>query len=373
MYKNVLSRNGIDGAGKATYLRVHYSTGYDNAFWSDACFCMTFGDGSSFQVLTSLDVTGHELSHGVTANNGHGGLVYSGESGGLNESNSDVMGEMAEFYGYGGGFAAHSTTVPSSGGDWTIGEQLRTPPLRYMYKPSKDGSSPDAWSSSIGNLDVHYSSGPGNREFYFLSQGASNNSTSDFYSPYLPGGMTGIGNDHAARIHYRALTVYYVSTTNYAAARTAHINAATDLYGSASAENCAVQGSFAAINVGSGGSDTPVLTNGCDASQQNCGFDTTLQIGSISPTMTRNCKTYLRIKDHYNKLTGDWTAARFDVGGFSADPGSSWLTSVQESGGTLHTGATATYTYSAGIASWVWTTTFIEGGGNPVTVTVVHN
>lgn len=251
MYKNVLGRNGIDAAGTATYLRVHYSTNYANAFWDDGCFCMTFGDGgTTFKVLTPLDVTGHELSHGVTSHNGHGGLTYSGESGGLNESNSDIMGEMAEFYAKGGGYASHATTIPSTGGDWTIGEQISTPPLRFMYKPSKDGNSPDAWSSSLGSLDVHYSSGPGNREFYFLSQGASSNSTSDFYSSYLPHGMAGIGNDTATRVHYRALTLYYTSNTNYAAARTAHINAATDLYGSGSAAVRAVMNSFAAINVG---------------------------------------------------------------------------------------------------------------------------
>jgi len=255
MYKNVFGRNGIDGAGKSSYLRVHYSSAYDNAFWDDTCFCMTFGDGSQFKSLESVDVAGHEMSHGVTANSVPGGLTYSGESGGLNESNSDSMGTMVEFYDLGGGEASASTTVPSTGGNWTIGEQLETPsfptPLRYMYKPSLDGSSPDAWSSSIGGLDVHYSSGPGNRQFYFLSQGASSSSSSDFYSSYTPGGFAGVGNDHAARIHYRALTTYYNSNETYAQDRTDHLSAAADLYGTGSAEYAAVQNSFAAINVGS--------------------------------------------------------------------------------------------------------------------------
>src|SRR5574337_1262377 len=177
---------------------------------------MTFGDGSSFQTLTSVDVAGHEMSHGVCANNGLGGLNYSGESGGLNESNSDIMGTMVEFYDLGGGEAAGSTTIPATGGNWTIGEQLSSTPLRYMYKPSLDGASPDAWSSSIGSKDVHYSSGPGNRMFYFLSQGATTDSGSDFYTSYLTNGMTGIGNDEATRIHYRALTTYYSPSMSYA-------------------------------------------------------------------------------------------------------------------------------------------------------------
>jgi len=245
-YKNVHGRNGIDNANTATYNRVHYSSSYDNAFWDDTCFCMTYGDGSAFKVLTAIDVAGHEMTHGVTSRTA--GLVYSGESGGLNESTSDIHGTMVEFYSRGGS----GSTIGNTGGTWTIGEQLSSTPLRYMYKPSKDGSSPDAWSSSIGNLDVHYSSGPMNRAFYFLSQGSSSTAGSDFYSTYLPGGMTGVGNDHAARIGYRALTVYMTSSTNYAAARTAFLNAASDLYGgTTSADYAAVQNAFAAINVGS--------------------------------------------------------------------------------------------------------------------------
>ncbi len=254
MYKNVLGRNGIDNTGKSSYLRVHYSNSYDNAFWDDTCFCMTFGDGSSFTTLTSIDVAGHEMSHGVSANNGRGGLNYSGESGGLNESNSDVFGTMVEFYGQGGGTAAHSTTIPATGGNWTIGEQLASTPLRYMYKPSLDGTSPDAWSSTIGSLDVHYSSGPGNRQFYFLSQGAT--TSGNMSTTYLPSGMTGVGNDHAARIHYRALTTYYNPTETYAQARTAHISAAQDLYGAGSPEEIAVWNSFHGINVGAAWTST---------------------------------------------------------------------------------------------------------------------
>ncbi|MBI3130154.1 MAG: M4 family metallopeptidase [Acidobacteria bacterium] len=242
MFKNVFGRNGINGAGKATYNRVHYSNSYDNAFWSDSCFCMTYGDGNSFKTLTAIDVAGHEMTHGVTANSA--GLNYSGESGGLNESMSDIFGTMTEFYAKGGG----STSIPTSGGNWTIGEQLRSTPLRYMYKPSLDGASKNAWYSGIGSIDVHYSSGPMNRCFYFLSQGASSSSTSNFYSSYLPGGMTGIGNTAAAKIVYRALTVYMTSTTTYAGAKTACLNAATDLYGSTSTQRTAVTNAFKAIN-----------------------------------------------------------------------------------------------------------------------------
>jgi zinc metalloprotease ZmpA len=234
-YKNVHGRNGIDGTGRATYNRVHYSNSYDNAFWSDTCFCMTYGDGSAFTTLTAIDVAGHEMTHGVTANSAR--LVYSGESGGLNESMSDIFGTCIEFYSRGG-----------TGGNYTIGEQLRSTPLRYMIKPSKDGRSKDAWSSSLGSLDVHYSSGPMNRAFYFMSEGASSSSSSDAFSSFLPGGMAGIGRAKAEKIVYRALTTYMTSSTNYAAAKTACQNAARDLYGAGSAEQTAVTNAFKAIN-----------------------------------------------------------------------------------------------------------------------------
>ena len=253
-YKNVHGRNGIDGAGKATYNVVHYATAYDNAFWSDTCFCMTYGDGKMFTTLTSLDVAGHEMTHGVTASTAK--LVYSGESGGLNEAMSDIHGTMVEFYARGGSGA----TIGNTGGNFLLGDQLSAEPLRYMYKPSKDGQSKDAWKSGIGTSDVHYSSGPMNRAFFFLSQGASNLPTSDFYSSYLSAGMKGIGNDKAAHIAYRALSVKMTSSTNYAGARTAFLAAATDLYGATSEEYAAVEDAFGAINVGKAHGDTSDTT-----------------------------------------------------------------------------------------------------------------
>ncbi len=129
-YKNTFGRSGIKNDGVAAYSRVHYSTAYVNAFWDDSCFCMTYGDGtSSTHALTSLDVAGHEMTHGVTSNTA--GLNYSGESGGLNEATSDIFGTGVEFY------ANNSTDV----GDYLIGEKIDIngdgTPLRYMDKPEQ--------------------------------------------------------------------------------------------------------------------------------------------------------------------------------------------------------------------------------------------
>jgi Zn-dependent metalloprotease len=244
-YKNTFGRSGIKNDGVGAYSRVHYGNSYVNAFWDDSCFCMTYGDGSSnTHPLTSLDVAGHEMSHGVTSNTA--GLDYSGESGGLNEATSDIFGTGVEFY----------ANNASDKGDYLIGEKIDIngdgSPLRYMDKPSKDGGSADYWSSSVGNLDVHYSSGVANHFFYLLSEGSGSKTINGvtYNSPTYNGStVTGIGRAKALQIWYKALTTYMTSTTNYKAARTATLNAAKDLYGSGSTEYNTVAAAWSAVNV----------------------------------------------------------------------------------------------------------------------------
>ncbi|MCS0592496.1 M4 family metallopeptidase [Massilia norwichensis] len=248
--KNIFGWQSLDGHNTATYIAAHVNTAYDNAYYSDTCRCMFIGDGSSFYSLGSIDVIGHEMGHGVTAATSN--LTYSGESGGLNESASDINGEVVEAYARAGG---KGETIPATGNDWVLGKEISKTgtPLRWMTKPSKDGSSPDAWSSSLRRIDVHYSSGPNNRMFYFLSQGSSEDKASDYYSKYLvkaPAAMSGIGLDKAYRIWFRANTTKFTSSTNYADARTKMIEAAEELYGKPSREATAVMRAYAAINVG---------------------------------------------------------------------------------------------------------------------------
>ncbi|MFH8662831.1 M4 family metallopeptidase [Streptomyces afghaniensis] len=245
-YKSTFGRSGIRNDGKAAYSRVHYGNNYVNAFWSDSCFCMTYGDGSgNTHPLTSLDVAAHEMSHGLTS--ATAGLNYSGESGGLNEATSDIFGAGAEF------FAGNSSDV----GDYLIGEEIDIrgdgSPLRYMDKPSKDGDSADAWSANLGSLDVHYSSGPANHFFYLLSEGSGSKTINGvtYNSPTSNGStVTGIGRTKALQIWYKALTTYMTSTTKYAQARTATLNAASALYGASSTEYKAVAAAWSAVNVG---------------------------------------------------------------------------------------------------------------------------
>jgi Zn-dependent metalloprotease len=250
MLKNALGWQSLDGRDSATYIAAHVNSAYDNAYYDDACRCMYIGDGSFFNSLGSIDVIGHEMSHGVTAATAN--LRYAGESGGLNESSSDIGGEVVEAYARAG---AQGAAIPATGNDWVLGQEISKTgqPLRWMYRPSLDQRSPDAWSLTLGSLDVHYSSGPNNRMFYFLAQGSNADPASDRYSRFLtarPAAMTGIGLDAAYRIWFRALSTKFTSTTNYAQARALVLAAAQELYGKASRQAVAVQRAYAAINVG---------------------------------------------------------------------------------------------------------------------------
>ncbi|MFC4071716.1 M4 family metallopeptidase [Actinoplanes subglobosus] len=257
-FKNVHGRNGIFGTGAGVPSRVHYGNAYVNAFWDGAQ--MTYGDGSgNSRPLVSLDVAGHEMSHGVTEAVVSGGLTYSGESGGLNEATSDIFGNMVEFY-------ANTTVDP---GDYQVGEKINingnNTPLRYMYNPTLDGSSHGCWASNTNSIDVHYSSGPGNHFFFNLAEGTG--ATAYGTSPVCGSApaVTGIGRAKAEKIWFRALDSYFTSNTRYYlasnlanTARAYTLRAATDLYGSCSTEYKTVQAAWTAVNVA--GSDATCST-----------------------------------------------------------------------------------------------------------------
>ncbi|MFJ7065025.1 M4 family metallopeptidase [Streptomyces sp. NPDC101115] len=299
-YKNVHGRSGIRGDGVGAYSRVHYGNAYVNAFWSDSCFCMTYGDGSNnSKPLTSIDVAAHEMTHGVTSNTA--GLVYSGESGGLNEATSDIFAAAVEFY----------ANNANDKGDYLVGEKIdirgNGTPLRYMDKPSKDGSSKDAWYSGIGSIDVHYSSGPANHWYYLLSEGSGAKTINgvNYDSPTSDGlPVTGIGRDKASLIWFKALTTKFSSNTNYAGARTGTVAAATELYGAGSAEVTAVENAWAAINVGSrpgGPGGGTVFTNDADVSipDNSTAVTSSLTVSGISGNAPSNLSVGVNIVHTY--------------------------------------------------------------------------
>ncbi|GHI04848.1 peptidase M4 [Streptomyces cellostaticus] len=353
-YKNTFGRSGIKNNGVGAYSRVHYGNAYVNAFWDDSCFCMTYGDGSgNADPLTSLDVAGHEMSHGVTSNTA--GLDYSDESGGLNEATSDIMGTGVEFY------ANNSKDV----GDYLIGEKINIngdgTPLRYMDKPSKDGASKDSWYSGLGGLDVHYSSGPANHFFYLLSEGSGAKVINgvSYNSPTADGlPVTGIGRDKALQIWYRALTTKWTSTTDYAGARTGTLAAAGELYGTTSAEYKAVQDAWAGVAVGSrsgggGGGGTsyentspvsipdngPAVTSSITVSGRSGNAPSNLQVsvdithtwrGDLVIDLVGPSGTSYRLKNFSSSDSADNVKETYTVNASSESANGAWKLKVQD-------------------------------------------
>ncbi len=139
-------------------MRVHFGRGYENAFWDG--HQMTFGDGDNMMYpLVSVGIGAHEISHGFTEQ--HANLEYFGQSGGMNESFSDMASQTAEYYSDGKN-------------SWMIGaevmkEESGYKALRFMDTPSHDGKSIDRADEYRDGLDVHHSSGVYNRLFYVLA------------------------------------------------------------------------------------------------------------------------------------------------------------------------------------------------------------
>lgn len=246
-YLNTHGRDGIDGLGGPTYKEAEgvglitsitsYSSSYVNAFWDPVNEYMTYGDGDGVysSSLTTLDIAGHEMTHGVIQH--EAGLLYFGESGHLNESAADIFGAMVE-----------RSVLGESADTWMLAEETWTPgtdgdALRYMDDPSADGVSLDYGGAAPRRVDVHYGSGVPNLAFYLLSEGGSH-----------PQGrsstvVTGIGADAAAEIWYLALTEYWGPRTKFSeAALTLHL-AAESLYGPGSVEAQAVLDAWTAVGV----------------------------------------------------------------------------------------------------------------------------
>ncbi|QYF95303.1 M4 family metallopeptidase [Massilia sp. PAMC28688] len=367
--KNVLGWQSLDGRNTATHIAVHVNNNYDNAYYSSGCKCMFIGDGgSAFTNLGSIDVIGHEMGHGVT--DATSGLIYSGESGGLNESHSDIMGEMVEAYARAGGTGA---TIPNSGNDWMTGKEIAKSgnPLRYLYKPSLDNRSPDAWYSGISNIDVHLSSGPNNRMFYFLSQGSNATSSSPYYSQYLtqtPRNMTGIGSDKAFRIWFKALTTKFTASTNYANARNLVIQSATELYGASSPEVTAVKRAYAAINVGA---DVPESTDPDALSITSQPQSRTVAVGasatfSVTAAGGAGGYTYQWLRNG-SAISGA-TSSSYTLTAAAGDNGAQFSVRVGDTSGATVTSSAATLTVGTGASEKIVNGGF-ESGTSPWTGT----
>ena len=199
-YQLRFGRDSVDAAGSALRATVRYcpSTGqcpYRNAFWNGVQ--MVLGAGYA----AADDVVGHELTHGVTQYTSE--LLYYSESGAINESMSDVMGELIDL--------ASSVTGPDATGDrWKIGEQLLGGAVRSMADPGSSGQ-PDRMTSSnysgssADGYGVHRNSGVGNKAAVLIADGGAFNGQT----------ITGIGVDKTAQIYYQAETTLLGPGSDY--------------------------------------------------------------------------------------------------------------------------------------------------------------
>jgi vibriolysin len=237
-YQNLFGRDSINNAGATLISTVHHRVKYVNAFWNGTQ--MVYGDGDNVtasNLANSLDVTAHELTHAVT--DYESDLIYSGESGGLNESMSDIFGAVCEWYGAG---RVVSDRI------WLIGDDVWTPAtpndaLRYMNNPTRDGVSLDYYPDYSSGVDVHYSSGIPNLAFYLLSQGGTHPRAKTTQV------VTGIGIEKAARIWYKANADLLLPSSTMEQAKIATEQAAAQL-GYDSATITQVSNAWKAVGVG---------------------------------------------------------------------------------------------------------------------------
>lgn len=241
MMNDWMGHNSIDDNGYIIRSRVHYGNNYENAFWDGSQ--MTYGDGANtfYPLSGDVDVVAHEINHGFTSF--HSNLTYSGQSGGINESFSDVAGTVTEFY------------VEGNSADWDLGTDIfkSNGALRYMCNPPADGISIDNAADYYSGLDVHYSSGVFNKAFCLASKRIASGSPT--------GNATATSVHRAGQAWYEANANYWTASTSFTQGCQGVIDAANAMGFSAS-EITYLQDSFADVGVYCGSSTPPPPT--CD-------------------------------------------------------------------------------------------------------------
>ena len=228
-------RNSIDNKGFKLINNIHFGVDFANAYWDGSQ--MIYGDGNgTIKPLVTLDVIGHEITHGLTANTAK--LVLENESGALNESFSDIFGSTIDW-----------SKRPNKA-NWTIGEDA-SPFIRSLENPAVNND-PKAYKGinwkPDGGADfggIHSNNGVQNHWYYLLVNGG--NSQNEFGFSYT---IKGIGLEKAAQITYRNLTIYLTSLSNYTDARYYSIISASDLFGACSPEVEAVTNAWYAVGIG---------------------------------------------------------------------------------------------------------------------------
>ena len=303
-------RNSYDNTGTTIKSYVSYGSNYVNAFWNGSVMTYGDGDGVNYGPLVSVDIVGHEITHGVTEYAAN--LVYSYESGALNESFSDIFGEAIEQYATGSN-------------DWLMGDQIGAGgsggALRSMSDPNAKGDPDtylgDNWYSGSGdNGGVHYNSGVQNFWFYLLTEGG--NGTNDNGDSYT---VSSLGMDKAGAIAYRNLSIYLGANSQYIDARTGAIQAAIDLYGADSAEEIATTNAWYAVGVG-GAYGAPAEYCNSASTNINDEYISRVQLGTIDNSsgaqfysdFTNQSTDLMEGQSYTITVTPTWTGQSYSEG-----------------------------------------------------------
>jgi Zn-dependent metalloprotease/subtilisin family serine protease len=224
---NVLGWQSFNDDGILAVGNVHVGSSYVNAYWDGSQFYFGDGDGITANALTTLDIVAHEYAHALTDYSSD--LIYSYESGALNESFSDIFGALVEFSAQPDGRAMYPTSAEGQS-DWLIGEDawLEADALRDMRDPQRYGQPSyykgTYWYSGAGdNGGVHYNNGVQNFAFYLLAEGGTGTNDGVPYS------ITGLGIEVAGEIAMYANMYLLTSSAQFQDAREAWLLAASTL------------------------------------------------------------------------------------------------------------------------------------------------
>jgi len=241
-YNDVLKRNSIDGRGMRLDGYVHFSRSYNNAFWDGRRMIFGDGDGRLFGDFTgSLDVIGHELTHGVTQFTAN--LDYHNQSGALNESISDVFGSLVKQWTRGESAAT---------ADWLIGAEIFSPgikgdALRSLKEPGKaynnDLIGADPQPAHMDNFQPFPDTEEGDWGGVHINSGIPN------HAFYLAATFIG-GNawDAPGHIWYESLKAS-TETTEFQEFADTTFTIAGRLYGTNSAEQQAVRAAWKEVGI----------------------------------------------------------------------------------------------------------------------------
>ena len=240
-YKNSFNREGIDGKNGKILCKIIDTTTYVNAFWSNNTANFGIGDNKDTGPLTSLDVVGHELTHGLTEYTC--GLEYLFEAGALNEAFSDIFGKAIEH------------KYDSAHYDWLIGSKFFFKPdtaFRSMSDPNRFKSPKHYkgknWvTGAADNGGVHSNSGVLNYWFYVLVTGQSGTNEVGKTFQVQP-----MGFDATIQIVYQMMKNYLTSTSYYYDSKEASLHVVENLYGKCSDEYKNVAEAWKAVGLGNG-------------------------------------------------------------------------------------------------------------------------